>query len=158
MAKTTVVQTRNPEKYEYAYLLYMQGVAQGDICKRVGISAPTLVSWKDSGGWEEKRAARTISIDDLMHKSLKMINGMLDGEYKNFNADSFAKAVAQLKTLKSSNTIDDDINAFMGFQDYLIRERANSKLITDQFIKTLTALQDSYIQLRLGANGKYSGK
>lgn len=148
------VQARNPEKYEYAYLLFMQKVAQNDICTRVGITAPTLISWKASGGWEGKRAARTISIDDLMQKTLRVINEMLDDK-QNFSADAFAKAVNQLKTLKTGSTVDDDINTFMDFQDYLIRERNSCKEITDLFIKTVARLQDNYIQYRLG-NGKLS--
>ena len=79
---------------------------------------------------------------------------MLDAN--DFNADSFAKAVAQLKTLKTHNTVDDDINAFMDFQDYLIRERSINKDITDELIKSITSLQDNYIQYRLGGNGKFS--
>lgn len=151
--KKKQVQARNPEKYEYAYLLFMQGVSQQDICTRVEVSAPTLQSWKESGGWEAKRATRTISIDDLMQKTLKKISDLLDKEGDEFSADSFAKAVNQLKTLKSTQTVDDEIAVFMSFQDYLIAERANYKEITDNFIKSVVKLQDSYILKRKG-NGK----
>jgi len=147
------VKSRNPEKEEYAYLLFMQRVSQEDICKRVGITAPTLKSWKDSGSWGDKRASRTISLDDLMQKALKRVNEILDSE-EPFNADSFAKAVKQLKELKTSNTIDDDIYCFMSFQDFLIRKRGEYD-ITDSFIKMVTKFQDIFIQFRLG-NGKLS--
>jgi len=150
------INSRSPEKYEYAYLLYMQTVPAQDICKRVDISAPTLKSWKDSGGWEEKRATRTISMDDLMQKALRRINDLLDNETA-FSADAFAKAVKQLKELKTSNTVDDDINCFMSFQDFLIQQRANYRELTDEFIKSVTKYQDIYIQFRLG-NGKFPGK
>ena len=150
------VKSRNPEKYEYAYLLFMQKVSQDDICERVGITAPTLKSWKDSGGWEEKRASRTISLDDLMNKALQRVSDLLDKE-EDFSADAFAKAVKQLKELKTSNTVDDDINCFMSFQDFLIQQRSMHKEINDEFIKMVTRFQDVYIQFRLG-NGKLSGK
>ena len=151
----SVVRTRTPEKFEYAYLLFMQNVAQDDICKRVCISAPTLKSWKDAGGWEEKRAARTISLDDLMQKALQRINEMLESK-EVFSADAFAKAVKQLKELKASNTIDDDIYCFMSFQDFLIRQRQHHKELSDDFIKTVTRFQDLFIQYRLG-NGNLKG-
>lgn len=151
----SVVKTRTPEKFEYAYLLFMQSVQQDDICKRVGISAPTLKSWKDSGGWEEKRAARTISLDDLMQKALQRINEMLESK-EAFSADAFAKAVKQLKELKASNTIDDDIYCFMAFGDFLIRQRQQYKELSDEFIKTVTRFQDLFIQYRLG-NGNLKG-
>jgi len=147
---------RNPEKYEYAYLLFMQKVQQDDICKRVGVSPPTLLQWKRSGGWEGKRAARTISLDDLMQKALQRVNDLLDKE-ENFNADSFAKAVKQLKELKTSSTIDDDISSFMSFQDFMIQQRSNYRDLTDDFIKMVTKYQDIYIQFRLG-NGKLPNK
>lgn len=150
MSKKQPVQARNQEKFEYAYLLFMQGVSQQDICARVQISAPTLQSWKETGGWAEKRATRTISIDDLMQKTLKRISEMLDKEGDEFQADAFAKAVAQLKSLKSTQTVDDEIATFMAFQDYLIAERANYKEVTDQFIKAVVKLQDSYILKRKG--------
>lgn len=145
MAKLKQVQARNPEKYEYAYLLFMQGVQQNDICKRVEISAPTLQNWKESGGWGNKRATRSISIDDLMQKTLQKISAILDKEGDEFSADAFAKAVNQLKSLKNTRTVDDEIATFMAFQDYLISERASYKEITDSFIKSVVKLQDSYI-------------
>lgn len=147
------VQARNQEAFEYAYLLFMQGVSQKDICGRANVSAPTLQSWIESGGWREKRATRTISIDDLMQKTLKRISEMLDKEGDEFQADAFAKAVAQLKSLKSTQTVDDEIATFMAFQDFLIAERANYKDITDQFIKAVVRLQDSYI-LKRKSHGK----
>jgi hypothetical protein len=147
------VRSRNPEKEEYAYLLFMQGVTQEDICTRVGVTAPTLKSWKVSGGWEEKRASRTISLDDLMQKALKRVNEILDSK-ESFSADAFAKAVKQLKELKTANTIDDDIYCFMSFQDFLIQKRTEHD-ITDSFIKMVTKFQDIFIQFRLG-NGKLS--
>jgi len=145
------VKTRTPEKCEYAYLLFMQKMSQEDICKRVGITAPTLKSWKDSGGWEQKRAARTISLDDLLHKALQRVNDILDNKQE-FSADAFAKAVKQLKELKTSNTIDDDIYCFISFQDFLIQHRSEYD-IADSFIKMVTKFQDIYIQFKLG-NGK----
>ena len=150
------INTRSPEKYEYAYLLFMQTVPAQDICARVGISAPTLKSWKVSGGWEGKRASRTISMDDLMQKALQRINDLLDNK-EDFSADAFAKAVKQLKELKTSNTVDDDINCFMSFQDFLIQGRATYRELTDEFIKGIAKYQDIYIQFRLG-NGKLPGK
>lgn len=152
-ARSKQVQARNQEAFEYAYLLFMQGISQKDICERARVSAPTLQTWIESGGWRDKRATRTISIDDLMQKTLKRISEMLDKEGDEFHADAFAKAVAQLKSLKSTQTVDDEIATFMAFQDFLIAERANYKDITDQFIKTVVRLQDSYI-LKRKSHGK----
>jgi len=132
---------------EYAFMLYMQKVAQSDIADRCGVSPQTITDWKKKDNWEAKRAAKAISMDELIAKALARINEMLDAE--NFNADAFAKACAQLKSLKHRNTVDDEIMCFMDFQTFLI-ERRKSEGIDDVFIRRLTKLQDSYIQLRLG--------
>lgn len=131
----------------YAFLMYMQGVQQNEIAERSNVSAQTISTWKQEGNWEVKRAAKTISMDELIVKALNKINEMLDDE--NFNADSFAKAVAQLKTLKHRNTVDDEIMCFMDFQNFLM-ERRQTYGIAPDFLKQLTKLQDSYIQLKLG--------
>lgn len=139
---------RDPAKHEYAYMLFMQNVTQDEICKRVGISPPTLKDWKTSGNWAAKRASRNISLDDLMQKALSKINDMLDSN--DFNADAFSKAVKQLKELKVKNTVDDEINVFMSFQDFMLQQRVAHKELTDEFIKMVVKYQDYYIQFRLG--------
>ncbi len=149
MAKNKAANTRNPEKYEYAYLLYMQKVAQKDICERVGVSAPTLIKWKDENGWAAKRAANTISIDEIINKTLKKVNDLLEAD--SFNADAFAKAVAQLKALKGSATVNDVIDCFSIFSAWVVGHRSlYPDSLTDEFIKQLTYWQDQYVQYRLG--------
>lgn len=138
---------RDPEKYEYAYMLYMKKVQQKDISERVGISQQTLVKWVRDNGWEEKRAARVISMDELIAKALRKINEILDNE--KFNADSFAKAVKQLKELKAGTYINDDINVFTQFGDWLIDQLAIDKSIDTEFLKKVTHWQDKYIRSRI---------
>ena len=44
------IRVKDPQKYEYAYLLYMQKVPQKEIAERVGVSQQTLVKWTAVGG------------------------------------------------------------------------------------------------------------
>ena len=76
---------------------------------------------------------------------------MLDQE--DFNADAFAKAVNQLKTLKQGASVDDKIMAYMDFGDFLIEQMPNEVNITEEFVKTVTRMQDLYI-LKLLKNGQ----
>jgi hypothetical protein len=148
-AKTKAGGARNPEKYEYAFLLYMQKTAQKDICRRAGVSVPTLAKWKNEGGWEAKRAAGIISVDEIIAKTLMKVNAMLEAD--SFNADAFAKAVAQLKALKGSATVNDVIDCFSAFSAWVVEQRAMyPDSLTDEFIKQLTCWQDRYVQYRLG--------
>jgi len=132
---------------EYAFMLFMQRVSQNEIAARVSRSIQTISDWKKNDNWEAKRAAKSISMDELIVKALGKINEMLN--QKDFNADAFAKAVAQLKTLKQRNTVDDEIMCFMDFQNFII-ERRNIDDISEEFIKRLTRLQDTFIQFRMG--------
>jgi len=144
------VKPENAEKLNYAYLLFMQKIPQKEICERVGITEQTFIRWKKQSGWEEKRAAKTISIDDIVSKTLQKIADMLDSD-ESFNADSFAKAVAQLKSLKGSGTVNDVMSSFDQFLQWLVEQRAYYPAeITDEFIKKVTHWQDQYTQYRLG--------
>ena len=89
------IRVKDPQKYEYAYLLYMQKVPQKEIAERVGVSQQTLVKWKEDGGWEYKRVAKTVSRDNIINKVLLRLNEMLDNADE-FNADEFSKAANQL--------------------------------------------------------------
>jgi hypothetical protein len=154
MAKQTATKargstTKNKDmagKQEHAYFLFMKRTPQKDIASRLHVTEKTITNWKTAGNWEAKRAAKTISMDELINKALMRINELLDSD--DFSADSFAKAVSQLKSLQSENTVDNDILTFMDFQDYLIRERINESLPED-FIKTVVRMQDNYVQIRL---------
>lgn len=132
---------------EHAYYLFMSKIPQKEIASRVSVTEKTVTKWKEEGGWEAKRAAKTISMDELVTKALVKINDLLDSP--DFNADAFSKAVAQLKSLKTSNTVDDEIMTFMAFQNFLIQNRIIEGLSED-FIKQIVRWQDNYIQIRLG--------
>ena len=149
MTKKTTSQTRasTEGKKQLAYFLFMQNTPQKDIASRVGSTEKTIGKWKLEGNWDVKTAAKAISMDELVTKALQRINELLDST--DFNADAFAKAVAQLKSLKSENTIDDEIMTFLNFQNFLIQHRIHEGL-TEEFIKEVVSQQDNYIQVRLG--------
>lgn len=139
---------KDPQKYEYAYLLYMQKIPQKEIAERVGVSQQTLVKWKDEGGWEYKRVAKTVSRDQIINKVLLRINEMLDSE-EEFNADEFSKAANQLSKLKQGCTIDDIADILTRFGDWVIEQSASDKTITTEFVQQLTRLQDKYLLNRI---------
>lgn len=137
------INIRTPEKYEYAYLLYMQNHTQASICEKVGIAPATFQAWKASGGWEEKRAARTISVDMVIAKLLRRIDEQLDDP--DFNADAFSKAVSQLKALKAGATVNDTIQVLMDFTDFLVDRHGADPEVTDALVKTVNRLHDQFI-------------
>lgn len=146
------ISVRDPEKYQYAYMLFLQGVPQREICERVNISSATLNAWKTKGGWDEKRAAKEISLDTIFAKAMKKISDMLD-DGDTFSADAFAKAVSQLKKLKRDTTVDDVIDALTRFGDWLIQESNQDRTIDADFVQRVTQYQDMYVKYLL-KNGR----
>ena len=144
----TGIRVKDPQKYEYAYLLYMQKIPQKAIAERVGVSQQTLVKWKEDGGWEYKRVAKTVSRDNIINKVLLRLNEMLDNTDE-FNADEFSKAANQLSKLKQGCTVDDIADILTGFGDWVIEQSATDKAITTGFVQQLTRLQDKYLLNRI---------
>lgn len=142
------IRVKDPQKYEYAYLLYMQKVPQKEIAERVGVSQQTLSKWKETGGWELKRVARTVSRDQIINKVLMKLNEMLDSG-EEFNADEFSKASNQLKKLQTGCTIDDIADILTRFGDWVIEKSATDQEITTEFVQLLTKKQDEYLLMRM---------
>lgn len=145
------IKVKDPQKYEYAYLLYMQRVPQKEIAERVGVSQQTLVKWKDDGGWEFKRVAKSVSRDQIINKTLIKINELLDKD-EDFNGDEFSKLASQLEKIKEGYTANDVVDILSKFGDYMIAQSATDKAITTEFVQLLTRYQDKYI-LNLINNG-----
>ena len=139
---------KDAEKYEYAYLMYMNKTPQKDIAARVGVSQQTLSKWKEKGGWELKRSARAVSREEIVNKILMKINDMLD-DPDHFNADDFSKAATQIKNLKVGVTNDDIAEIFTRFGDWLIAESASDSEINSAFVQQVTKYQDVYLQMRI---------
>ena len=126
----------------------MQKVPQKEIAERVGVSQQTLSKWKETGGWELKRVARTVSRDQIINKVLMKLNEMLDSG-EEFNADEFSKASNQLKKLQTGCTIDDIADILTRFGDWVIEKSATDQEITTEFVQLLTKKQDEYLLMRM---------
>lgn len=141
MAKTAT--TKNPEKYEYAEMLYLKGVPQKMICEKVGVTPNTITKWKNQGAWEVKRAAHAVSIDSLINKLLRKASTQLDDE--NSSADDISKIISQLKNFNGRVTPDEKVVTLIEFGDWAITQVGLDPEVTDKLIKELTKLQDRYI-------------
>lgn len=142
LTKTDSAANRN-----YGLTLFIQGVSQKDIADRCDVSEQTITEWKKKYDWDTKKAARSISLEELANKCIKKASDMLDEPQ--FNSDSFAKAIAQLKTLLPKNTADTDIMTFLSFQDFLLEIRHDEGL-DEEFLKRISKYQDRFIKRKLG--------
>jgi len=86
-------------------LLFMSGVSQKEIMQRVGIGSPvTIQRWIEAGGWREKRAAKTVTRQELITGILQKIADLIDGDSENFNPDQFVKLASAIDRLDKSNS------------------------------------------------------
>lgn len=137
------------EKKEHAYLLYMLNTPIGDILKRTGIkSNSTINRWIKEGDWKEKRAAKTISRTELINKTLKKINELLDNP-EEFSADQLSKLASLVEKLDKQDSPVVIIDVLMAFGKWLQRQATIDKRITLDFMKLLNSLQDEYISHKL---------
>lgn len=142
MAKKT---TRNPEKYEYAFLLFARNTQLKEICKKVGITSATLQKWRIEGEWEKKRAVKAVSFDEIIAKILQKASEELDKD--DFKADDFAKIISQLKQFKHGTTINDRVITLMEFGDWLISQISVFPDVDGDFVKKVTIYQDHYLKI-----------
>jgi len=144
-------------KKEYAFILFMNGELQKDICDRVGTTSKTLQGWIEKGGWKEKRSAKNITRTELVNKALLSISQILDNaltenqEDKDFTsiADQLAKLAKFIETLDKKNSVVNEMETFMAFNKHLQVKATKDKTITSDFIKKVNKLQDLYITERM---------
>lgn len=144
------INPRDSEKYDKAYQLYTFGVNQKEICTTLEINAKTLKRWIDDGVWREKRATKSVSLDSMINRLMVIADDMLNDE--NFkdklaeNSNAIAKLIRQIKTLKNGTTINDRLQAFIDFTEWVIIEARTDKCVTDEIVKAINKLQDKHIR------------
>ncbi len=138
-------------KHDLAFLLFMAGELQKDICERVATTSKTLQRWIDDGGWKEKRSAKNITRTELVNKALQTINNLLEDSIENKTdiSDQLSKMGAFIERLDKKNSVVDDMETFIGFSKQLKTWSEDDKSITHDLIKTINKLQDKYITERI---------
>lgn len=138
------------EQKEFARLLYMQGEQQKVIAEKVGVSKQTVNRWVTECGWAEKRAAKVISRPELVNKTLKsidkIIENSLDDPHAEINGDQLAKLAAAIKTLdKDKISVMEVMEAFETFGKWLNKRAIVDPTVTPQLIKEVNRLQDACV-------------
>lgn len=159
MAKIVKDKTRikNQQAFDHAELLFMSGVQQKDICTRVGVSGVTLTSWVESFGWKEKRAAKTVTRQELTNRLLKRIDELLepgtdkegDKDKEKGIEDKLSKLAKLVSQLDKEASVVDFIECFMQFSAWMSRRQADDKTITAEVMKIVNRMQDTFINEKL---------
>ena len=90
-------------KRELAKLYYMQGLPQKEIAQRVDVSETTISAWCRKENWEEMRAAKTVSRQEVVAKMLRKVSERLDDE--NWTPDELAKISASIEKLDKKTNV-----------------------------------------------------
>ena len=150
-----VKRVKDEAKFEHAYLLFMNGVKQNEICTKVGISAPTLSAWVNDNDWRSIRAAKTVTRQSLINKVLTQIDTLLDKasgddeEEKKGLEDRLSKLSSMIEKLDKQASVVDVVEVFIGFDSWLTERSSYDKEITVDFIKQVNRVQDMYVNERV---------
>ena len=128
---------------ELARLYYMQGDTQKQISERTGVSAQTVNRWVREGGWEQLRAAKTISRKELVIKMLQKINERLESD--DWTADEIIKAAAAVEKL------DKKTNVVTAFGNWLASRMQIDPELKPETVNVITKYQDIFINEQMSA-------
>lgn len=135
---------------ELARLYYFQGDSQKAIAERVGISAQTVNRWVKDGGWEQLRAAKTLSRKELVAKMLQKINDRLESD--NWTADEIIKAAAAVEKLDKKTNIVTMMEVFAAFGNWLASRMQIDPELTPETVQVITKYQDIFISEQMSAS------
>lgn len=140
------------EKREFAKLLYMQGEQQKNIADKTGISAVTISRWVKDNGWQEKRAATTITRPELVNKLLltidrliEQVNESADPDAINSLGDKLAKLSTTIERLDKKASVVDVVEVFMAFSKWLQYRMSFDNDVTPELIRSINKYHDLYI-------------
>jgi len=146
----------DPQKKEFAYILFMGGELQKNIVERVGVAPLTLMNWIRDEGWTEKRAAKNITRTEIVNKTLKAISDLLDRSADEQDeskldglSDKLSKLACTIQKLDKDNSVVDDLETFMNFGQWLQQRLQLDKELSVEIVKMINRYQDLYVTERL---------
>lgn len=139
----------NKEK-ELARLYYLNGETQKAVSERIGVSAVTVNRWVKDGGWEELRAAKSISRRELVLKMLTKINERLESD--NWTADELIKAASAVEKLDKQTNVVTMMEVFAAFGNWLAARMQIDPELTPETVNVITKYQDIFINEQLSTS------
>ena len=135
---------------ELARLYYFQGDSQKAIAERLGVSAQTVNRWVKDGGWDNLRAAKTISRKELVQKMLQKINDRLDEA--DWSPDELAKAAAAIEKLDKKTNVVTIMEVCAAFGNWLASRMQIDPELTPEMVQIITKYQDIFISEQMSAS------
>jgi hypothetical protein len=141
-------------KKEFAFLLYMSGELQKNICDRVPIDAKTLQKYIEKERWGQRRAASHVTRSELVNKILLSVSRVLDKHLNDEDddqniSDQLVKFAKTIETLDKKASVVDDMEVFTGYNTWLQNRVHIDKELSPEFVKKNNRYQDLYISERI---------
>ena len=137
---------KQDQKRELAKTLYlMTDKSQKEICEVVGWTEKTFSANKQKEGWEQLKAARTTSRDNLvgiLHIQALKITEAAQKKNRiltNTEVDSISKIASSIEKLEKKNHLESFITVFEQFNKWLVNFKPESA-------QEINQLQDLFIQ------------
>lgn len=135
---------------ELARLYYFQGDSQKAIAERIGVSAQSINRWVKEGGWEELRAAKTLSRKELVAKMLQKINERLDNG--DWSADEIIKAANAIEKLDKKTNVVTMMEVFAAFGNWLTARMQIDPELSPETVQVITKYQDIFLSEQMSAS------
>ena len=135
---------------ELARLYYFNGESQKSISERTGVSAQTIGRWVKDGGWDNLRAAKTISRKELVQKMLQKINDRLDEA--DWTPDELAKAASAVERLDKNTNVVTMMEVFAAFGNWLTARMQVDPELTPETVQVITKYQDIFLSEQISTS------
>lgn len=150
--------TKETEKRKsLARSLYLSGMEQNEIADKVDVSRVTVSRWANTEGWKEIRAAKNITRQELVNKTLLVIDKLLtevnvskDSSLMKGLGDGLTKLSSAIKSLDKKANVVDTVEVFIAFSKWLEYRATIDTTVTPELLKTINKFQDMYLTEQVG--------
>lgn len=139
----------NSDKRELAKIIFVQGsYTYEEIAEKVGVNKNTITRWSKADSWEDIKASKTISPEQILagfNRQIIEINKNIDSrpEGERFatvaEADTLIKLASAIKKIEADAGIVDVVNVSMKFTNWL-------RPLDLEMAKKVADLFDAYIK------------
>lgn len=145
------------KKKSLARSLYLSGMEQNEIADKVDVSRVTVSRWANTEGWKEIRAAKNITRQELVNKTLLVIDKLLtevnvskDSSLMKGLGDGLTKLSSAIKSLDKKANVVDTVEVFIAFSKWLEYRATIDTTVTSELLKTINKFQDMYLTEQVG--------
>lgn len=138
---------------EVARALYLKGVPQSRITELSGISRQSLSRWINREGWKEEKAAREMTRETVISKSLSYMGNVIDkaeeaGDKPEKVADTLIKTAKTIKEIGQYTNVVNKVDTLIEFENWIIVHREDYPELDDKMIVLINRLHSDFMNIK----------